>query len=167
MHESSHAALSGAPRVGIGTDLHRLEEGRPCVLGSIHFADCPLGPAGHSDGDAVLHALCDALLGAAGLDDLGSLFPDDAEVNRDRASSDFVREAMRQLTSKELRVASVDLVIQCDRPRISPRRAEMREALAALLELPADRVNVKGKTFEGTRSSEVVAVQAVALLVSR
>lgn len=167
MSDHDPSAISEAPRIGLGTDLHRLEAGRPCILGGVHFEDCEVGPAGHSDGDAVLHAICDAMLGAAGLDDLGTLFPDSSQANRDRSSREFLAEATRAVEAKRLRLASLDIVVQCDRPKLAPRRAELREVLASLLGLPVDRVNIKGKTFERTAQREVVAVQAVALLVPR
>lgn len=153
------------PRIGIGTDLHRLEAGRPCILGAVTFDDCPVGPVGHSDGDAVLHAICDALLGAAGLDDLGTLFRDDDAANAGRASRDFIAEALRQLGEKQLKPISLDLVVHCDRPKLRPRRTEMRRAIGELLAMPFDRVNLKGKTLEGTRRDvETVSVTAVVLL---
>ena len=153
------------PRIGLGTDLHRLEAGRACILGGILFADCPVGPRGHSDGDAILHALCDALLGAAGLDDLGSLFPDDADENKNRNSQDFIHEALRLLEERKLRPISVDLVVHCDRPKIAPQRSKIRSKLASLLGLPSERINLKGKTLEGTsQGPESISVQAIALL---
>ncbi|MEZ5989881.1 MAG: 2-C-methyl-D-erythritol 2,4-cyclodiphosphate synthase [Planctomycetota bacterium] len=154
-----------APRIGIGSDLHRMVLGRPCVLGGERF-DCEVGPEGHSDADAVLHALCDALLGAAGLDDLGTLFPDSEPGNRDRSSTEFLAEVCARVRAAGLAPASVDLVVHCDRPRIGPRRAAIRARLAALLDLPVDRVNLKGKSLEGTGGEdEAVSVLAVALLV--
>lgn len=156
------------PRIGLGTDLHRLVQGRPCVLGGVVFADCPVGPDGHSDGDAVLHAITDALLGAAGLDDLGTLFPNDAATNLGRASQDFVLEARRQVAERGLHLVSLDVVVHCDRPKISQRRDALRSKIAELCGLPPDRVNIKGKTYEATRdaATEVVSVTAVALLIA-
>lgn len=163
---TSPSDFEGVPRIGLGTDLHRLVPGRTCILGGIVFDECPVGPDGHSDGDAVLHAVTDALLGAAGLDDLGTLFPDDREANRDRPSAEFVAEACRRLQLARLAPLSIDIAIQCDRPKIAPRRAEIRAAIARLVVLPVDRINVKGKTFEGLRATdpEIVSVVAVVLV---
>ena len=149
-------------RIGLGWDRHRLEVGRPCFLAGVEL-DCPVGPKAHSDGDAVLHAVTDALLGAAGLDDLGTLFSDQDPRWKDVASTEFLQETMRLLQEKDLAPRSLDIVIVCDQPRIGPNRTRMREHLARLLGLPFDRVNLKGKSTEGGDSS-CIEVQAVALL---
>lgn len=156
-----------APRVGLGFDVHRLVAGRPCWLGGILF-DHPTGPSGHSDGDAVLHALADALLGAAGLDDLGTLFPDTDAKWKGANSAELLAECLRRVRAVGWRPGNVDIVIATEGPRIAPRRADMRARLAELLELDADAINVKGKTFEGLGAlagGAGVAVQVVALLV--
>ena len=153
-------------RIGLGTDLHRLVEGRPCILGGIEL-DHDAGPAGHSDGDAVLHAVTDAVLGGAGLDDIGTLFPDTDEKWRGADSADLLREAIRRVREKGLSVASLDIVIQTEGPRISPVRDRMRTRIAELCGADKDTVNVKGKTFEGIgemAGGHAVAVQAVCLL---
>ncbi len=153
-----------APRIGLGTDLHVLEAGRPCVLGGVAIPS-DLGPRGHSDGDAILHALTDALLGAAGLDDLGSLFPDTDPAYRDAPSARFVEAAMQKLSEASLRPLSVDIVASCDRPKLAPHRPAIRASLAKLLGLPIDRVNVKGKTLEGTGTGDAsISVTVVALV---
>lgn len=158
--------MSELPRIGIGWDRHRLVRGRPCTLGGV-LIDCPVGPVGHSDGDAVLHALTDAVLGAAGEEDLGTLYPDSAGEWKGVESTRFLREALNLAQRRGLRVASVDLVIVCDRPKIAPHRALIRTAIAELLALPIDRVNCKGKTTERLHlwRREAVDVTAVALLV--
>lgn len=153
-------------RVGLGFDLHRLEEGRPCMLGGIELPH-PTGPAGHSDGDAVLHALSDALLGAAGLDDLGTLFSDRDPEWQGADSADLLARVVEHLHAAGFGVVNVDLVIATEGPRIAPHRAAMRERIAALLGIEAGRVNVKGKTLEGLgalANGAGVAVQAVCLL---
>lgn len=152
------------PRIGLGTDRHRLVAGRACWLGGVLFGDCPVGPDGHSDGDAVLHALTDALLGAAGLDDLGTLFPDTDPAWQGVASTAFLTAALERLAAAGLRPWSVDLVVQCDRPKISPRRADVRAHLAELLHLPIDRINLKGKTREGV-GAEIEAVDVTAVVL--
>ena len=135
------------PRIGLGVDVHRLQPGRPCVLGGVQF-ESEVGPLGHSDGDAVLHAACDAVLGAAGLDDLGTLFSDRDPAHADRDSAEFCREAMALVRAQGLSVWSMDVVIETELPKLKPRRAEMRARMAELFELDAGRVNVKGKTGE-------------------
>ena len=135
------------PRIGLGVDVHRLQPGRPCVLGGVQF-ESEVGPLGHSDGDAVLHAACDAVLGAAGLDDLGTLFSDRDPAHADRDSAEFCREAMALVKGQGLSVWSMDVVIETELPKLKPRRAEMRARMAELFELDAGRVNVKGKTGE-------------------
>ena len=114
-------------RVGTGFDVHRLEPGRPCVLGGIELPH-PAGPTGHSDGDAVLHALADALLGAAGLDDLGSLFPDSEPKWKGAASTELLAEVVARVHAGGWRIVNADLVIATEGPRIAPHRAAMREA---------------------------------------
>ena len=153
-------------RVGLGFDVHRLEPGRPCILGGIRF-DHPSGPAGHSDGDCVLHALTDALLGAAGLDDLGTLFPDTAPEWKGADSTMLLSRALERLHSAGWKALNCDIVIATEGPRIAPQRPAMRARIAGLLELPTDCVNVKGKTLEGLGAlagGAGVAVQAVCLI---
>ena len=157
------------PRIGLGIDVHRMAEGRPCTLGGIPIPH-DKGPVGHSDGDAVLHAACDAVLGAAGLDDLGSLFPDDDPAHADRASADFCEEACRQMMGAGFELASMDIVIEAERPKIAPHRSEMRKAIARLFRVTTAQVNVRGKTAEGIGtigSGDAVRATAVALLVPR
>ncbi|MCP5022403.1 MAG: 2-C-methyl-D-erythritol 2,4-cyclodiphosphate synthase [bacterium] len=157
------------PRIGLGFDLHRLEEGRPCRLGGITL-DHPTGPAGHSDGDAVLHAITDALLGAAGLDDIGTLFPDTDAANKDKDSAVFIQAAVDAIQKEGYRIGNVDIVIATEGPRIAPNRPAMRARLAELLGIPTNAVNVKGKTLEGMGAlakGAGVAVQAVCLLMPK
>ena len=135
-------------RIGLGIDVHRLEPGRPCVIAGVRI-DSALGPSGVSDGDVVLHAAVDAVLGAAGLDDLGTLFPENDPANRRRASADFCDRALELLRQRGLRVLSLDAVVETEVPRLRPHRQAMRARLAQLFAVPTDRVNVKGKTAEG------------------
>ncbi len=155
-------------RVGLGFDLHRLEEGRPCVLGGVTLPH-PTGPAGHSDGDAVLHALTDAVTGAAGLDDIGTLFPDDDPRWKDADSATLFSEAMRLVRDAGWALMNLDVVIATEGPRIKPHRAAMRARIAELAGVDAGAVNVKGKTLEGMGAladGTGVAVQAVCLLTA-
>lgn len=153
-------------RVGIGFDSHALVEGRPCVLGGIELPH-PAGPLGHSDGDAVLHAIVDAVLGAAGLDDLGTLFPDSEARWKDAPGAELVRLAWAKVREAGWSLVNVDVVVATDGPRIAPHREAMRSTIAELLETDAGRVSVKGKTLEGlgTLAKDTgVAAQAVCLL---
>lgn len=137
------------PRIGLGIDLHRLEPGRRCVLGGVEI-ESDVGPVAHSDGDAILHALTDAILGAAGEPDLGTLFSDRDPGNAGRASSEFCRHAVARVHAKGLRVVSVDVVVEAEKPKLKPYRDAIRARLATLCgDLPLERVNVKGKTGEG------------------
>lgn len=154
------------PRIGLGVDVHRLEAGRPCVLAGVRI-DSPVGPVGHSDGDAVLHAVCDAVLGACGLDDLGTLFSDQAEQNADRDSAEFCAETMRRVRGLRLCVWSIDVVLETDLPKLAPHRAAMRQRIAELFGVVVDRVNLKGKTGERVGPigrGEAMRATAVALV---
>ena len=135
-------------RIGLGIDLHRLEPGRPCVLAGIRI-DCERGPSAVSDGDVVLHAAVDAVLGGAGLDDLGTLFPENDPKNRGRDSAEFCVRALELVRQKGLRVTSLDVVVETELPRLKPHRAAMRARLAELFAVEPDRVNLKGKSGEG------------------
>ena len=153
-------------RVGTGFDLHPLVPGRPCILGGIEI-DHPTGPSGHSDGDAVLHAVTDAVLGASGGDDIGTLFPNTEDRWRGADSSLLLAEAMRRVREGGWRLGNVDIVIITEGPRIAPVREDMRRRLATLLDVQTDQVNVKGKTVErmgALANGAGVAVQAACLL---
>jgi len=153
-------------RIGLGIDVHRLAPGRPCVLGGVTIGSA-VGPVGHSDGDAVLHAACDAVLGAAGLDDLGTLFSDRDPANAGRASAEFCTAVMMRVRERKLRVLSLDCVVETEVPKLAPHRTAMRARLAELFELPEDRVNVKGKTGEKVDAigrGEALRATVVALL---
>jgi 2-C-methyl-D-erythritol 2,4-cyclodiphosphate synthase len=129
------------------------------------FEDSPIGPSGHSDADAILHALTDAVLGAAGLDDLGTLFPDSDPQWAGADSAELLRAALELVQQAGLRCWSADIVAVCMQPKIGPRRSMIRTRLGALLGLPVDRVNLKGKTPEGSESRPaVIEVTAVVLL---
>jgi 2-C-methyl-D-erythritol 2,4-cyclodiphosphate synthase len=153
-------------RVGIGHDTHRLAEGRPLILGGVRVEHAR-GLAGHSDADVVLHAVTDALLGAAGLGDIGDAFPDTDPANKDADSRGFLRAALERLNRGGWRVVNVDVVIFAQQPKLGPVKGGIRDSLAALLGLPADAVNVKAKTGEGVGHigrAEAIGCQAVALI---
>jgi 2-C-methyl-D-erythritol 2,4-cyclodiphosphate synthase len=153
-------------RVGIGHDTHRLEPGRPLILGGVRV-EYARGLAGHSDADVVLHALTDALLGAAGLGDIGDLYPDTDPRWKDADSRLFLRETLARLNRLGHRVVNVDVVVFAQEPKLGPAKAAIRDSLADLLSLPPDRVNVKAKTGERVGHigrAEAIACQVVALL---
>jgi 2-C-methyl-D-erythritol 2,4-cyclodiphosphate synthase len=156
----------GNMAVGISMDSHRLVQGGPLILGGLQIPfDQTL--SGHSDGDCLLHAIMDAVLSAAGLPDLGTLFPNTAEENRDRSSLDMAAEVARRLSVAGTRVLSLDSVVICEQPRIAPLRDSMREAIAGAFDLPTSAVNVKGKTAEGMGPigrGEGIEARAVALV---
>jgi 2-C-methyl-D-erythritol 2,4-cyclodiphosphate synthase len=162
----------GSLRIGHGYDLHRLEppppagHGRPFVLAGVHF-DHPVGPVGHSDGDAVFHAVFDAVMGAMGLPDIGQAFPDTAPEWEGRDSSFFLHEAASRLTAAGFVVVNLDITVVCERPKLSPKKAEMAANLARHLGLEVERVNIKGKTHErvdAVGEGRAVEVHVVALL---
>ena len=151
-------------RVGIGYDLHRLEAGRRLVLGSI-VIPFEAGLVGHSDGDVVLHAVIDALLGAAGLPDIGEQFPDTDPAYAGADSAVLLRTALEKLQTAGLVPLNVDIVVHAERPKLSAYKQPMREAIADLLGRPVDQVNVKAKTNEGLGpigNGEAMACTAVA-----
>ncbi len=153
-------------RIGIGYDIHRTVAGRPLVLGGV-VIPAEFGLLGHSDADVVLHAICDAILGAAGLGDIGEHFPDSDPQWQGAASTQFVREALRLAAAKGLRPGNVDVLIIAERPRLGPLKQAIRAGIAAALELPESAVNVKAGTNEGIDAlgrGEAIACQAVALL---
>ena len=153
-------------RVGIGHDTHRLEAGRPLILGGIRI-EHDRGLAGHSDADVVLHALTDALLGAAGMGDIGDSYPNTDPAYRDADSAIFVRETLAKLNQAGWRAVNVDVIIFAQEPKLGPVKATIRDNLVRLLQLPADAVNVKAKTGEGVGSigrAEAIACQVVALI---
>jgi 2-C-methyl-D-erythritol 2,4-cyclodiphosphate synthase len=153
-------------RVGFGYDSHRFQDGRRLVLGGVTIPD-HAGLAGHSDGDAVAHALIDALLGAAGAGDVGSHFPPTDDRWKDADSMDLLRRAVTVLEGRNYQVVNVDVTVICETPRIRPHAAAMRARLSELLNVGPDSVSVKGKTNEGMGwigAGEGIAVHAVALV---
>ena len=135
-------------RIGIGYDLHRLAAERPLMLGGWRVP-YERGLLGHSDADVVLHALCDALLGAAAQPDIGDLFPDTDPAWRGADSRAFVAEALTRLAGCGLRLANVDLIIHAQQPKLGAHKGHIRSAVAAILGLPVERVGVKATTNEG------------------
>ncbi len=155
-------------RSGIGYDLHRLAEGRPLVLGGI-TVPFEKGPVGHSDGDVLAHAICDALLGAAGAGDIGTHFPDTDPKWRGAASLRFLEHARLLVDQRGLKISHIDAVVICERPRLGPHFPAMRETLARALGIAADAVHLKAKTNEGVDAvgrGEAIAAYAIATLES-
>jgi 2-C-methyl-D-erythritol 2,4-cyclodiphosphate synthase len=154
-------------RSGIGWDSHRLVAGRPLVLGGVVVPDAERGLEGYSDADVLTHAVIDALLGAAGLGDIGMHFPDTDERWKDADSMDLLRTTHSLLRSKNLAPVNVDATVVCEGPRLSPYRDEMRARLAEAVGLSVDAVNVKFTTAERmgfVGRGEGVAALAVATI---
>jgi 2-C-methyl-D-erythritol 2,4-cyclodiphosphate synthase len=153
-------------RVGLGVDAHAIADGIPLVLGGIRFDD-DRGLAGHSDGDVVTHALIDALLGAAGLGDIGTLFPADDDSLSGVSSLLLLRNAYGKITSGGFELVNADCVLIGEWPRIADRRDEMRARLADTLGVESDRIAVRATTTDHlgfTGRAEGLMAQAVALL---
>ena len=153
-------------RVGSGHDTHRLAEGRPLILGGVRL-DHPRGLVGHSDADVVLHAVTDALLGAAGLGDIGDLYPDTDARWKDADSRLFLNETLERLNRDGWRVVNLDVTIFAQEPKLGPVKATIREKLAELLGVPADALNVKAKTGEKVGHigrAEAIGCHAVVLI---
>jgi 2-C-methyl-D-erythritol 2,4-cyclodiphosphate synthase len=154
-------------RIGTGYDAHALKEGVPLVLGGVEL-DHPRGLAGHSDGDVIAHALIDALLGAAGLGDIGGLFPSGEERFKGISSLDLLRDAYVKVREAGWRLVNADCVLVGEEPRIAPHREEMRRRLAETI--GEGEVNVRATTTDGlgfTGRGDGLAAQAVALLERR
>lgn len=157
---------SASARVGLGFDVHRFCSGRPLIIGGVRFK-FPQGLAGHSDADVLIHAVIDALLGAAGLGDIGGHFPDTDQQWHNADSAMLLQTIMAEVRAAGWRVGNIDATIICEQPKIEPHRAELRARMAELLGVAPDAVNIKGKTAEQLGAigrSEGIAAQAIALL---
>lgn len=153
-------------RVGLGFDIHRLVDSRSLLLGGVKVPHSK-GLLGHSDGDVLLHALCDALLGAVGAGDIGTYFPDTDPQWKGAASAKFVEKALELVSRRDLRVANVDAVILTEEPKLAPHRTAIQRSVAQILRIRDDRVNVKAKTMEKLGSigaGEAMAATVVVLL---
>jgi len=152
--------------VGLGYDAHRFDPARPLVLGGVRLRESD-GLAGHSDADVLVHAVMDALLGAAGLEDIGHYFPDTDPALAGADSLGLMERVGEILKTQGWTVVNVDAVVICEEPRVAPWRQQMRERMAGALGVSVDRVGVRGTTTEGmgfTGRGEGIAAQAVALL---
>lgn len=148
--------------IGVGFDVHRLVKRRKLVLGGVKL-DYPKGLLGHSDGDVLLHALCDALLGGAGLGDIGDYFPDTNPKYKNMDSTFFVKEVLKKLHQARCKLQGIDTIIFAEAPKLNEHKVKIKYKLAKLLNLPENRVNVKAKTMEGLDA--IGAKQAIAALV--
>ncbi len=155
-------------RIGFGYDVHRFAPGIPLILGGVEIP-CEMGLAGHSDGDALTHAIIDSLLGAASLGDIGSWFPSDEPRWKGVSSLELLRQVKIALEQRSYAVGNLDTVVVCERPRLQPHIAAMRASISRVLKIEVANVSVKATTAEklGTVGEELaVEVHAVALLTS-
>ena len=153
-------------RSGIGTDIHELVVGRKLMLCGIHVPH-PSGLAGHSDGDVGLHAVIDALLGAAAMGDIGTLFPDDDPRWKDADSKELLVIVKEHLEEKDWEIANIDVIIHADEPRLEPFKGQMKRCVAELLGIDFGVVNVKAKTDNGfgdVGAGDAIAATAITLL---
>jgi 2-C-methyl-D-erythritol 2,4-cyclodiphosphate synthase len=156
-------------RIGIGYDIHRLVEGRRLVLGGVEIP-FDKGLLGHSDSDVLTHAICDALLGAAALGDIGTHFPDTDPRWAGASSFEFLAAVIKLIAARGYQIGNVDATVLAERPKLKPHIQVIRERLASVLGLNLDQVSLKAKTAEGLESvgrGEAIAAQAVALLSSK
>lgn len=153
-------------RAGIGTDIHRLIEGRKLMLGGVQIPH-PMGLLGHSDGDAVLHAVIDALLGAAGMGDIGTFFPDTDPKWKDADSKELLLIVKEKIAEKKWDIINVDVTIHAEQPRLEPFKGQIKRVIAGLLGIDFNATNVKAKTNEGlgeVGEGTAIAATAVAML---
>jgi len=156
-------------RIGHGYDIHRLVPGRRLVLGGVVF-DTDYGLDGHSDADCLTHAICDALLGAAGLPDIGHFFPNTDPAYRDIDSQKLLQRVCAELAARDFEIVNLDASVIAEKPRIQPRLADMKTALARSTGLPVDRIGLKATTNEGVGDlgrALAIAAHAVCLLAKR
>lgn len=155
-------------RCGIAYDLHRLAEGRKLMIGGIEVPS-NVGSVGHSDGDVLAHALCDALLGAAGLGDIGTHFPDSDPKWKGASSLTFLEHARKLLDQHSMRINYLDAVVICERPKLGPHFPAMRAALSKTLGIAPEQIGLKAKTNEGLGEigrGEAIAAHAIATIES-
>lgn len=154
-------------RTGIGFDVHQLVEGRKCIIGGVEIPHHK-GLLGHSDADVLVHAICDALLGAAGLGDIGTFFPDDDSAYKDVDSLILLRDVRAKIVAMGFQIVNIDSVVMAERPKLKPHRDSMKQRMAQVLDISPDLVGVKATTTEKlgfTGREEGIAAQAVATLM--
>ena len=155
-------------RIGLGHDIHALVENRELWLGGVKIP-YEKGLKGHSDADALLHAIMDAILGALSLGDIGKLFPDTDAKYKGISSSKLVLDVMKLVKEKQFRVGNLDCIIHCEQPKISPHREKMKIAIAQLLETTTEQISIKAGTNEGFDAigkKEAIACQAIVLMTA-
>jgi 2-C-methyl-D-erythritol 2,4-cyclodiphosphate synthase len=153
-------------RIGQGIDFHRLEEGRELWLGGVHVSS-PKGCVAHSDGDVLIHAICDALLGAAGLSDIGTHFPDTSDEFKGIDSKVLLKRTVEMVTGKGYRIVNIDSTVCLELPRLAPYMTAMRTTMAAIANISPDAVSVKATTTEKmgfTGRGEGIVAMAVCLI---
>jgi len=156
-------------RVGIGYDVHRLEEGRPLILGGVQVA-YEKGLLGHSDADVLIHAICDALLGAAGLGDIGMHFPDNDPQYKDISSLKLLSKTCRMMAAKGFRIVNLDTIVFAEAPKLESQRQDMQATIATAMNIPAEQINIKATTTEGLGvigKGEGIGAMCVALIESQ
>jgi 2-C-methyl-D-erythritol 2,4-cyclodiphosphate synthase len=154
-------------KIGIGFDVHRLAEGRKCIIGGVEIAHSK-GLLGHSDADVLTHAICDALLGAAGLGDIGTYFPDNDPKLKDIDSQILLKNVKGEISKLGFKIENIDSVVMAEAPKINPHRQKIKTTLAKTLEIEETKIGIKATTTEKlgfTGREEGIAAQAVALLV--
>lgn len=152
-------------RIGHGYDVHKLAEGRKCIIGGVDIPS-PLGLLGHSDADVLLHAVCDAILGACAMGDIGHLFPDTDDKWKGADSLEFLKEVVRQVNDKGFRIVNIDSTILAQTPKMAPYILDMRKNIALACNMDTDLVSVKATTEEGlgfTGAKQGIAAHAVCL----
>jgi 2-C-methyl-D-erythritol 2,4-cyclodiphosphate synthase len=135
-------------RIGLGIDFHPFTKGRSLYVGGIKI-DYPEGLAGHSDADVLIHAICDAILGAAGLEDIGKHFPDDDQRFKDISSLKILEEVVRMVKTKDYQIINIDAVIVADRPQLGPYYQAMKHKLSSVIGIPVEMISIKAKRTEG------------------
>ena len=154
-------------RIGHGYDIHRIVSGRPMILGGVHFTECPVGLDGHSDADCLTHAICDALLGAAALPDIGHFFPNTDPAYKNIDSQVLLQRVTAELRTRGWQIVNLDASLIAELPKIYPRLAEMKAALARSTGLDVSQIGLKATTNEGVDQigqGLAIAAHAVALI---
>jgi 2-C-methyl-D-erythritol 2,4-cyclodiphosphate synthase len=161
--------MNESSRIGIGYDIHRLVEGRKLILGGVEIP-FEKGLLGHSDSDVLTHAICDALLGAAALGDIGTHFPDSDERWAGASSLELLGRVLRMLTEKGYRIVNLDSIVVAERPKLITYIEAMREQLALVMDIEVGRISIKAKTNEGLESvgrGEAISAQVTVLIHRR
>ncbi len=154
-------------RIGHGYDIHRIVSGRPMILGGVHFPECPVGLDGHSDADCLTHAICDALLGAAALPDIGHFFPNTDPAYKNIDSQVLLQRVTTELRTRGWQIVNLDASLIAELPKIYPRLTEMKAALARSTGLDVSQIGLKATTNEGVDQigqGLAIAAHAVALI---